>query len=216
MTPSSASNAPLTAETLDRLGDLLDQHAVVHGGVPLEAADGFLAAAVVSPGAAVTLAECLPAILGDQPWPQSTLRSEAIGALEALWRDVERRVASDPETSTDDVSPVIGVPPGFDAMDDGQIEATGYQMGSNWAFGFALGADLRSADWENLLDSDEDLRADFYDIFALMPDEVFGGDVDAADDDEEDAEPLTHAERVEVINALPQILHAMYSARKPN
>lgn len=235
---SPATPTPLDADTLDRLGELLDTHAVPAGGLPLEAADGLIAAAVVSPGEPVTHAECLPLILGAQPWAVRDDYLEASGLVLSLWNDVARRVATDPETTDADLSPVIGVPPGFDAMSDEDITASGYQMGSSWAFGFVLGADLRREAWEQRLDRDEDLQADFYDIFALMPDEVFSdedlddeddeaddigdlelagavdveADEDDTDDDDEENE-LSHGERVEVIEALPQILHAMNRAR---
>lgn len=234
---SSTAPASLDAETLERLGELLDTHAVPAGGLPLEAVDGLVAAAVVSPGTPVSHAECLPLILGAQPWAIPADYHEASGLVLALWNDMARRVATDPETTDDDLSAVIGVPPGFDDMSEADITASGYQMGSSWAFGFVLGADLRRADWEQRMERDEDLQADFYDIFALMPDEVFNddelddeddaddiGDVELAgavdvdadeddgDGDDEDTE-LSHGERVDVIESLPQILFAMNRAR---
>lgn len=234
MTTGDTSNlAALEVETLQRLGDLLDEHAVSNGGVPLEAADGLAAAAIVSPGRPVSVDECVPLILGTEPWADQSLFDEARGLVEALWKDVTRRVCNDPELASNDVSPVIGVPPGFDEMSDQEITDSGYQMGSNWAFGFVLGADLRRDDWEQRFSRDEDVQSDFYDIFALMPDEVFDEDDDegneevgdAADlpageldgavdiDDDGDDEDLSHADRVEVIDALPDILFAMNKAR---
>lgn len=227
--------AALEVETLQRLGDLLDEHAVSSGGVPLEAADGLIAAAIVSPGRPITVEECLPLILGTDAWADPSLFDEASTIVQALWNDVIRRVCNDPEIASGDVSPVIGVPPGFDEMSDQQITDSGYQMGSNWAFGFVLGADLRRDDWEQRFSRDEDVQSDFYDIFALMPDEVFDGDEDDdtgdeeigdagdlaagdlegavdVDDDGED-EDLSHADRVEVIDALPDILFAMNQVR---
>ena len=236
MTIAAAATSPLDADTLQRLGELLDDHAVSNGGIPLEAADGLIAAAIVSPGKPVQESECLPLILGTEPWSDASARAEAEQLVGSLWADVMRRVGCDPERTDDDLSPVIGVPPDFDDLDDQQIADSGYQMGSSWAFGFVLGADLRRDDWEQRLDRDEDLQADFYDIFALMPDEVFSDDDldDELDDDEiadadqnaadqlEDAvdvdadaeeSELSHADRVEVIDALPAILFAMNKAR---
>ncbi len=241
MTTGNASNiAALETETLQRLGDLLNEHAIPSGGVPLEAADGLIAAAIVSPGRPIDADECMPLILGSEPWTDRAAFDEAIGLVQALWNDVGRRVASDPEFASGDVSPVIGVPPDFETMSEQQISDSGYQMGSSWAFGFVLGADLRREDWEARLNRDEDLQSDFYDIFALMPDEVFGDDefddedndddigdaddeaagtlddaVDLDDDGEDDGddEELSHADRVEVIEALPDILFTMNQAR---
>ena len=237
MTTGDASNlAALEVETLQRLGDLLDEHAIPSGGVPLEAADGLIAAAIVSPGRPIDVEECLPLILGTEAWADPSTFDEARSLVHALWNDVGRRVGNDPEHADGDVSPVIGVPPGFDEMSDQQIADSGYQMGSSWAFGFVLGADLRREDWEQRFSRDEDVQSDFYDIFALMPDEVFGeddedddindediGDADdeaagtlddAVDlDDDGDDEELSHADRVEVIEALPDILFAMNQAR---
>lgn len=238
MSPAaSTSSVALTADSLDRLGELLDANAVPNGGLPLEAVDGLIAAAVVSPGSPVSQAECLPLILGAQPWAVEADFHEASGLVLALWSDVSRRVAQDPDATEDDLSAVIGVPPNFDEMSDEDITASGYQMGSSWAFGFVLGADLRREAWEARLDRDEDLQADFYDIFALMPDEVFSDeeldeedgdaddigelelagavDVEADEDDgdEDEETELSHGERVEVIEALPQILFAMNQAR---
>lgn len=239
MTTGDTTNlVPLDVETLQRLGELLDDHAVSNGGVPLEAADGLIAAAIVSPGRPVAIDECLPLILGTEAWPDQSTFEEAKGLVEALWKDVSRRVCNDPELASGDVSPVIGVPPGFDEMSDQQIADSGYQMGSSWAFGFVLGADLRRDEWEQRFSRDEDLQSDFYDIFALMPDEVFSEDDDEEteddgdddignaddeaagalddavdlDDDAEDEE-LSHADRVEVIEALPDILFVMNQAR---
>lgn len=229
--------SPLDADTLQRLGELLDDNALASGGIPLEAADGLISAAVVSPGKPVQEAECLPLILGTEAWSSASAHAEAQRLVTLLWSDVARRVGSDPERTDDDLSPVIGVPPDFDEMSDQQIADSGYQMGSSWAFGFVLGADLRREEWEQRLERDEDLQADFYDIFALMPDEIFSDDEldDELDDDdigdanesldeaveiddevddgnEEDSE-LSHADRVEVIDALPTILFAMNKAR---
>lgn len=234
---AAAATQPLDAETLQRLGALLDDHAVASGGIPLEAADGLISAAIVSPGKPVQEAECLPLILGAEPWSDASAHAEAEELVNRLWADVARRVGTDPDLTDADVSPVIGVPPDFDEMSDQQIADSGYQMGSNWAFGFVLGADLRREEWERRLERDEDLQSDFYDIFALMPDEVFSGDalddelddvdigdadesdsaalddaVDVDDDDEEESE-LSHADRVEVIDALPEILFTMNKAR---
>ena len=241
----TTNTAALEVETLQRLGDLLDEHAVSNGGVPLEAADGLIAAAIVSPGRPISVEECLPLILGTDAWADQSLFDEASAIVQALWNDVTRRVCNDPELAMGDVSPVIGVPPGFDEMSDQQITDSGYQMGSNWAFGFVLGADLRRDDWEQRFSRNEDVQSDFYDIFALMPDEVFdedddddtgddeisddeisddeigdagdvaGRDLEGAvdvDDDSED-EDLSHADRVEVIDALPDILFAMNQVR---
>ncbi|MEO6075324.1 MAG: YecA family protein [Dokdonella sp.] len=238
MTTVTASNlAPLEVETLQRLGELLDEHAIPGGGVPLEAADGLIAAAIVSPGPPVDVDECLPLILGTEAWADQSAFDEASNLVKALWNDVGRRVCNDPELASGDVSPVIGVPPGFDEMSDQQITDSGYQMGSSWAFGFVLGADLRREEWEQRFSRDEDVQSDFYDIFALMPDEVFGeDDEDDGDSDDEDIgdagdeaagalddavdldddgedEELSHADRVEVIEALPDILFAMNQAR---
>ena len=233
---AAAATSPLDADTLQRLGELLDEHAVPNGGIPLEAADGLIAAAIVSPGKPVQEAECLPLILGADPWSDASARTEAERLVSRLWADVARRVGSDPNLAAGDVTPVIGVPPDFGDMDDQQVTDSGYQMGSSWAFGFVLGADLRRDEWEQRLDRDEDLQADFYDIFALMPDEVFSdenlddeldddeiGDAnqvaadeleDAVDVDGDDEESeLSHADRVEVIDALPAILFTMNKAR---
>lgn len=235
---TAASNlAALEVETLQRLGDLLDEHAVPSGGVPLEAADGLIAAAIVSPGRPIDVEECLPLILGTDAWADQSAFGEASDLVRALWIDVGRRVGNDPELASGDVSPVIGVPPGFDEMSDQQISDSGYQMGSSWAFGFVLGADLRREEWEQRFNRDEDVQSDFYDIFALMPDEVFDedhdddvdsddGDIGDADDDatgaldnaveldgDSEDEELSHADRVEVIEALPDILFAMNQSR---
>ncbi|MFZ2234967.1 MAG: YecA family protein [Dokdonella sp.] len=238
-TGDTSNLAALEVETLQRLGDLLDEHAVGSGGVPLEAADGLIAAAIVSPGRPIDVDECLPLILGTEAWANRSAFDEASGLVRALWSDVGRRVCNDPERASGDVSPVIGVPPGFDEMSDQQIADSGYQMGSSWALGFVLGADLRREEWEQRFSRDEAVQSDFYDIFALMPDEVFGEDDDEGDgdgdgdedigdaddeaadalddafdlDDDDADEELSHADRVEVIEALPDILFTMNKAR---
>ena len=238
-TNAAAATSPLDADTLQRLGELLDDHAVASGGIPLEAADGLISAVIVSPGKPVQEAECLSLILGAEPWSDAVAHTEAAALVTRLWADVARRVGTDPDLTDTDISPVIGVPPGFDEMSEQQIADSGYQMGSNWAFGFVLGADLRREEWERRLERDEDLQSDFYDIFALMPDEVFSDDaldddlddddigdvedtdagvlddaVDVDDDEDEDEESeLSHADRVEVIDALPEILFTMNKAR---
>lgn len=241
MTIGDAPNtAALDVDMLQRLGDLLDEQAVASGGVPLEAADGVIAAAIVSPGKPIMFDECAPLILGNDSWADQAVYEEARTLLQSLWNDVGRRIGTNPELTEDDVSPVIGVPPDFETMSEQQITDSGYQMGSSWAFGFVLGADMRREDWERRLERDEDLQSDFYDIFALMPDEIFGdddldegededgddediadaddestddfGDAFDADDDDADKE-LSHADRVEVIDALPMILYGMNQAR---
>src|SRR5690625_3801048 len=57
---------PIGEQDLDALESLADARAIAHGGMPLEALDGFFSALVVGPGPLVEPAEYLPLALGDE------------------------------------------------------------------------------------------------------------------------------------------------------
>ena len=185
MTQMQASDQQIGDQELDELEALADGW-MEHGGMPLEALDGFFSALAVGPEPLPAAAEFLPAAVGeDLQWEDREDAERAIGLLMRLWNHVVWRV-SQPLPDEDDESeqaselglalmPIIGLP--ADGDDEGADGDAGgdpldsvppdFPLGALWASGFMQGVALREEAWEQWMQDDEDLVADMRDIALL-------------------------------------------------
>ena len=227
MTQMQSPGQQIGEEELDELEALADAW-VEHGGMPLEALDGFFSALVVGPEPAPRVEEFLPAAVGeDLQWDSREEAERAIGLLMKLWNHVVWRVAQ-PLPDEDDGSgqanelglalmPIVGLPVSEDddAGDgDGEADPLGgvppdFPLGALWASGFMQGVALREDAWEEWMQDDEDLLADMRDIALL-------GLVDAAQAEEmgmDWEQRYDLDERWQLMASVPALLQDLYLSR---
>ena len=150
---------------IQRLEALLIEQASPLGGLPLEGIDGLFSAAVVAPGATLALPDLLPLAIGGHDGAAS---EELTGLLGLMWDATRQRIASPPEGEITHLLPLIRYPAATvpsAAGDDDMLDD--FPIGATWAMGFMLGYGLRRAEWEQRLESDEDLAWEIMDILAL-------------------------------------------------
>jgi uncharacterized protein len=192
---------------IDRLDQYLLAHCAATGGLPdAEALDGFLCAIVAAPEL------ILPSTWMETVWgPEHAFADEdtAKEMIEALMRHYNAVVEriSDPASEgepTDDLLPLVALPE-VDPDDPDSIpdmDDTGLLIGALWAHGFALGRDLRRDAWDALADDWEGLDEALQDIDNLMlgldDEDVAGGGLP------------TLAERLDVVQSIPSLLHGLY------
>lgn len=213
-------------DAIERLETLLETLALPHGGLPLESIDGLFCAAQVSPGAPVAFEELLPIALGPDAMPGDARFDETVELLRGLWAMIARRIAEPVTRVTLERSlPLLSLPEldekGNPIPDEDDPD---FPFGAPWALGFMLGFQQRGEEWQEWLDSEEDLAEGVYDIFALLPPEFEGeeddgegdgDDSDAEADDEafEEEEPLTLDDRMAILADLPGLLNDLHTAR---
>lgn len=225
-TPRAVAHLRFDDAAVERLDVLLHQECLPQGGLPLEAVDGLFSCAWVSPGAALTLDDMLPVVLGNAA---ASAPEELVRLLHLMWDATGHRIMRGPTADPRDCLPLIGIPPELEDMEEGNADADACDVGSVWALGFLLAYNLRAPEWEQRLDGDEDVAWDMMDIFALMPpmsDEDKAAlqddddptdedsDIELPDDadyeDDEDDEPASFEDRMAIIGALPEILHDLH------
>lgn len=185
----------LSDDQVDRLSELLEQHAVPHQGLNLEALDGFLSALVVSPGKPLAFEEWSAQVWGDAPRMDARERAEEAGQLlRTHWNGCQARVRGG-EDPPEHLAALLWLPE--NPLEDHPDEL---DVGRDWALGFYRGVDLRHADWDRWLD-----REDWIDeIFELL-ERLATGVVEG----EEEGDPpskLGYRERLEITASLPAML----------
>lgn len=227
MTQMQSPGQQIGEQELDELEALADGW-VEHGGMPLEALDGFFSALVVGPEPAPRMAEVLPAAVGeDLQWDSREQAERAIGLLMKLWNHVVWRVAQplpDPDDESEQANemglalmPIIGLPAaGDDAAGSGADDADplggvppDFPLGALWAAGFMQGVALCEEAWERWMQDDEDLLADMRDIALL-------GLVDAGQAEETGMDwdqRYDLDERWQLMASVPALLQDLYLSR---
>lgn len=182
---------------VDRLSDLLDQRAVPHKGLNLEALDGFLSALAVSPEE-IPEDEWQPLVWGGRlpQWRDAEDEAEVRALLAAHRELVSQRARHDGDPLPDRLSPLLWLPEDPDAEDDDALD-----IGHDWAHGFLRAVSLREAAWDAWLDAEEWID----DVFGLL-DQLATGEVLDAEDPTAAPTPLTYIERLEIISGLPGML----------
>ncbi len=150
--PSSRPRFDLDA--IDRLATLLALECEQRGGMPLEAVDGLLCGALVSPGETISLEELLPLVLGSL---DAVASEELTGLLERLWEFALARIVRSPTLDPEQNMPLILLPdeeddPGEAAADpslpEGEADVPFSQLaGAAWALGFSFAYRLRAEAW---------------------------------------------------------------------
>jgi uncharacterized protein len=175
----------LTDAQVERLSELLEQHAVPAQGLNLEALDGFLSALVVSPGNAIAYEEWSAVVWGKAPrFDARAQADEAEALLRGHWNGCRARVKSGEDPPED---PLAEHP---DELD----------VGHDWSLGFYRGVDLRAEDWDRWLEKEDWID----EIFELL-ERLATGEV-LAEDEAEPPTPLSYRERLEITASLPAML----------
>lgn len=192
----------LSDPQVERLSQLLDEHAVPSQGLNLEALDGYLSALAVGP-AVVPMAEWQAPVWGEAA---ATLSSQAAHAeasqlLQGHWNGVTARVRHG-EDPPDHLAPLLWLPE--DAMAEHPDEL---DVGHDWALGFYRGVDLRAEAWDEWLE-----REDWIDeIFGLL-ERLATGEVENEEEGSPPT-PLTYRERIEITASLPAMLADLHQYR---
>jgi len=139
---------------------------------------------------------------------KSTAR-EMAGLLMRAYSIVVDRVR-DPAASgepTDDRLPLVAYPDFDPAGSEGppDLDDTGFLVGALWAHGFRVGCDLRAEAWDQRVADWEGLDEALFDIDNL----TLGLGDDPADEDPDEPLP-TLAQRLQVVQAIPALLHTLY------
>jgi uncharacterized protein len=205
--PQSVELADAELELLDAL---LRERALPHGGLSLEALDGFFSALIIGPDT-VLPSEWMPFVWGENPpeWESGEQAQQGVELVMKLWNQIARRVRLDPETSEDAAFPLNALPDDMPPEDSPELDDYDYPVGADWAAGFLLGASLRGERWDERLEQSEELVKDFEDLHALL-----------LEDDEEDesgetqiASELGFRERMAVLAEMPYLLNDMHQWR---
>ena len=87
----------LTDADIDRLDALLRERALPHGGLSLEALDGFFSALIVGPGDMILPSEWMPFVWGENApeWESGEQAQAALELVMKLWNQIARRVKLD-------------------------------------------------------------------------------------------------------------------------
>jgi len=180
---------------VDRLSELLEQHAVPAQGLNLEALDGFVSALVVSPGKPVPFEEWSAQVWGSAPRMDSRAQAEEAEALlRTHWNGCQARVLAG-EDPAEHLAPLLWLPE--NPLEDHPDEL---DVGRDWALGFYRGVDLRQGDWDRWLDA-EDWVDEIFELLERLATGVVEG--------EEEGEPpvkLSYRERLEITASLPAML----------
>ena len=201
----------LTDADLDRLDALLRERALPHGGLSLEALDGFFSALIVGPGQTALPSEWMPLVWGVEApeWGSIEQAQAGIELVMKLWNQIARRVRLDPESAEEAAFPLLALPEDMPEEDAEALDDYDYPVGADWAAGFLLGASLRGEGWDERMEQSEDLVKDFEDLHALL-----------LEDDEEDesgetqlASDLTFKERMAILGEMPFLLNDMHQWR---
>ncbi len=202
--------ARLDPVDIDRLDRYLGVHCAPVGGLPdSEALDGFLSAVVAGPER-VSAGEWMPVVLGtDHAFADESTAREMAGLLMRAYSIVVDRVR-DPAASgepTDDRLPLVAYPDFDPAGSEGppDLDDTGFLVAALWAHGFRVGCDLRAEAWDQRVADWEGLDEALFDIDNL----TLGLGDDPADEDPDEPLP-TLAQRLQVVQAIPALLHTLY------
>ena len=226
MTQTQSPGQQIGEHELDELETLADDW-VDHGGMPLEALDGFFSALVVGPDPAPAVEEFLPVAVGeDLQWDSREDAEHAIGLLMKLWNHVVWRVAQELPDEDDEseqanelglaLMPIVGLPAAGD--DDGGVDddddplgdvPPDFPLGALWASGFLQGVALREQGWEQWMQDDEDLLADLRDISLLgLVDPDQAGELGMDWEERYDLD-----ERWQLMASVPALLQDLYLSR---
>ena len=183
--------------TIDELGALLELRAVPFKGMSLEMLDGFLSALVVAPEA-VPASEWMLRVWGGRPprWESRTEEEHVHRLLMALWNDIARRVAIEPERMRDSDTPLIALPENDATETDATVD---YAI--EWACGFLDGVELRGDAW--IAACQEQSWIDE----ALIGLEAIAEGIWPPAEGEAEPEILTASERFDLIAGIPHLLH---------
>jgi uncharacterized protein len=179
---------------VERLSELLEQHAVPAQGMNLEALDGFLSALAVAPGKPVPYEEWSAEVWGSAPRLDAREQAEeAERLLRGHFNACQARVRSG--EPPEHLAPLLWLPE--DPLEDHPDEL---DVGRDWALGFYRGVDLRNGDWDAWLD-----REDWVDeIFELL-ERLATGVVEGAEEGDP-PQRLSYRERLEITASLPAML----------
>jgi len=198
MPPRTDRPAPafLDDRDVERLGEILDQLAIPHGGFNMEALDGFLSALAVSPEHVPPL-EWQQAVWGEQPaaFAGTDESDEAQRLLLGHWNACVARVKWQGDDLPENLSPLLWLPEDPEAEQPDELD-----VGSDWAQGFFTAVDLRADAWQAWLDTQDWID----EIFEFM--ERLASGVVEAEHEGDPPQRLTFKERMEIIASLPDML----------
>ena len=193
--------AHLDDAEVERLGEILDQLAIPHGGFNMEALDGFLSALAVSPEA-VPPSEWQQVVWGEQPagYADTDEAFEAQRLLLGHWNACVARVKWQGEDLPENLSPLLWLPENPDAEQPDELD-----VGNDWAQGFFAAVDLRPDAWQAWLDTQDWID----EIFEYL-ERLATGVVEAEHEGDPPA-ALSFKERMEIIASLPDMLADLHS-----
>lgn len=195
----------LSDEQVDRLSTWLDEHAINHMGMNLEALDGYMTALVLSPEP-VPFEEWEPVIWGENAANvDAGIRRQAQDLLMLHLDSVRERVAHDAESIPEELTPLMWLP---EEEDFNNAEADSIEAGGDWARGFFTGVGLRESQWDAWLES-----YDFVEEIFLYMDQLESGEVMDMDNPVAAGTPVSFKERMEIIAALPTMLRDLAQLR---
>jgi uncharacterized protein len=186
---------------VERLGEILDQLAIPHGGFNMEALDGFLSALAVSPEHVPPL-EWQKAVWGEQPaaFAGTDEADEAQRLLLGHWNACVARVKWQGDDLPENLSPLLWLPEDPESEQPDELD-----VGSDWAQGFFTAVDLRPDAWQGWLDTQDWID----EIFEFM--ERLASGVVEAEHEGDPPQRLTFKERMEIIASLPDMLADLHA-----
>ena len=182
---------------IDRLSALLEQRAVAHGGLGLEALDGFFSALAVSPVEVPEDAWQAVVWGGKAPRWDDDAEAAEVAALLAAHRALalQRACHDDDALLPDRLSPLLWLPEDPDAPQDDALD-----VGADWAGGFLRAVALREDAWTAWFEAEP-----WIDEIAMLMDRLASGEV-VAEDPAAPAAALDYRERMDIIASLPGML----------
>jgi uncharacterized protein len=217
--PAIAAPAePFNDADLARLDNLLWDHVAAHGGMNLEAIDGFFSAMFVGP-IEVAL-DHLIALAWVNP-PDASIAAETVVEINQLiaryWVHVGKRISRDPESlGSEAVPPILLTEEVLQAMesDDLQSMESEHPFGADWASGFEYGTQFAEEGWDARSVSDEALADGLAMISLLMegtedPDAVDDESSTVENDSDEAEEVEDDASRAEEIETFLQNVESL-------
>lgn len=185
---------PFNDADLARLDNLLWDHVAAHGGMNLEAVDGFFSAMFVGP---IEVAiDHLIALAWVNP-PDASIEAEIVVEINQLlaryWIHVGKRISRDPEAlGSEAVPPILLTEEVLQAMesDDLQSMESEHPFGADWASGFEYGTQFAEEGWDARSLSDEALADGLAMISLLMEgtEEADSEDSESTDSEQEDGD----------------------------
>lgn len=223
MTQAHGAGPQMDEQDLDEL-ETLARGWAEHGGMPLEALDGYFSALIAGPGPVPMPGEYLADVVGgDNPWASQEQASRALGLVAGFWNHIAWRIRQ-PIPDGDDASgeameermallPLLALPgPGEGGEEDGgpfDGIPPDFPAGAMWASGFLQGMSLRPEGWDAWMQDDEDLADDLYDLSRLTL-----VDPDQAEQLGEDwSERYELEERLALLTWVPELLQDLYLSR---